>query len=169
LAAVEVPFRIEPLSDRHNRAELSSGVSSLDRYFHLQAGQDVRRRIASCFVLTDDGVRPVGYYTLSATGIDVARFPAAISKRLPSYPVVPAVLMGRLAIDSRYRGQGFGEALLFDAFRRSLRSEIAVFAFVVDPKDEAAEAFYARYRFIRLPDSGSRMFLPLAEIAKLFA
>ena len=76
--------------------------------------------------------------------------------------------MGRLAVDQRYRGQGMGELLLFDALSRTLRSDIASYAFVVDAKDETAQAFYERYRFIRLSSTGRRLFLPLAEVAALF-
>ncbi len=130
----------------------------------------MRRRVASCFVLVADGdARPLGYYTLAATSIALAEIPEALAKRLPRYPAVPAVLMGRLAVDARHRKQRLGELLLFDALSRALRSEIAAYAFVVDAKDEKAAAFYARYRFMPLTREGRRHFLPMAEIAKLFA
>jgi ribosomal protein S18 acetylase RimI-like enzyme len=77
--------------------------------------------------------------------------------------------MWRLAVDRRRRGQRLGELLLFDAFSRTLRSDIASYAFVVDAMDDAAAAFYGRYRFIWLSSAGRRRFLPLAEIAALFA
>ena len=109
-----------------------------------------------------------GYYTLSATSIALADLPERLSKKLPHYPVVPATLMGRLAVDQKYRGRGLGELLVFDAFSRTLRSEIASYAFVVDAKDEAAITFYERYRFIRLGSAGRRLFLPIAEIAAIF-
>jgi predicted GNAT family N-acyltransferase len=162
-------YRIEPLGDQHDRTAFSCGVEPLDRYFRTQAGQDNRKRIASCFVLVAEDGAAAGYYTLSATGIALADLPPNLARKLPRYPLVPAVLMGRLAVDSRRRGQGLGEFLLFDAFSRTLRSEIASYAFVVDAKDDAAQAFYERYGFMRLPSAGRRLFLPLAEIAALFA
>jgi predicted GNAT family N-acyltransferase len=115
-----------------------------------------------------DGKQVIGYHTLSATDVNVASLPPALTKKLSRYPVLPAVLMGRVAMDTRYRGRGLGGMLLLDAFRRTLRSEVAIFAFVVDPKDNAAESFYCRYRFIRLPDYPRRMFLPMEEVAKFF-
>ncbi len=159
--------RIEPLGE-HDRSGFSCGVEALDRYFQMQAGQDSRRRVAACFVLIADDGTVAGYYTLSATSVLLAALPPAIAKKLPRYAVVPATLMGRLAVDRRYRGRKFGELLLFDAFARTLRSEIASFAFVVDAKDDNAKAFYERYAFIALPSEGRRMFKPLAEIAALF-
>lgn len=147
----------------------SCGVEALDRYLRAQAGQDSRRRVATCFVLVGEDGSVAGYYTLSATSISLVDLPTEIAKRLPRYPAIPATLMGRLAVDRRLRGHGLGELLLFDAFSRTLRSEIASFAFVVDAKDEPAQAFYEHYGFRRLPSAGRRLFLPLAEVAASFA
>lgn len=161
---------IEPPSDRHDRESFFSGVEPLDRYLQQQAGQDARRRVASCFVLISDSDRvPIGYYTLAATSIALAELPEVLAKRLPRYPVVPATLMGRLAVDARHQQQGHGEFMLLDAFSRVLRNDIASYAFVVDAKDDNAERFYQRYRFRFLVEGGRRLFIPMAEIAKLFS
>jgi GNAT superfamily N-acetyltransferase len=163
-------LHIEPLSDRHDRQSFASGVEQLDRYLRQQAGQDVRRRVASCFALVGEGNRvPIGYYTLAATSIALAELPEALAKRLPRYPVVPATLMGRLAVDARHQRQGHGEFMLIDAFSRVLRNDIASYAFVVDAKDEKAARFYQRYRFRFLVEGGRRLCIPMAEIAKLFS
>jgi ribosomal protein S18 acetylase RimI-like enzyme len=82
---------------------------------------------------------------------------------------VPATLMGCLAVDSRHQGRRYGELLLFDAFARALRNEIASYAFVVDANDDKAAQFYHRYRFMPVVAGGRRLFVPMAEIAKLFA
>ncbi len=95
---------IEPLdTGRHERDDFRSGVPALDRYLAIQAGQDARRRVAAPFVL----VRPpssavIGYYTLSNASVLAADLPAASTKRLPRYPVLPATLLGRLAVDERH-------------------------------------------------------------------
>jgi hypothetical protein len=170
VTAAAPALRIESLSDRHDRKRFASGVEPLDRYLWQQAGQDQRRRVASCFVLmTGDASTPIGYYTLAATGIALTELPEALAKRLPRYPVVPATLMGRLAVDARHQGRGHGEFMLFDAFSRVLRNEIASYVFVVDAKDDKATQFYRRYRFLSLVEGGRRLFVPVAEIAKLFA
>jgi ribosomal protein S18 acetylase RimI-like enzyme len=75
--------------------------------------------------------------------------------------------MGRLAVDSKYQRRGFGELLLVDAFGRTLASEIATFAFLVDAKDDSAERFYRHYDFQALPPPGRRLFLPVAQIPAL--
>jgi GNAT superfamily N-acetyltransferase len=161
-------YRVELLGDQHDRTAFSCGVEALDRYFRTQAGQDTRRRVASCFVLVAPDGSVVGYYTLSAAGIAVAELPADVTKKLPRYPLIPAALMGRLAVDQRWHGQRLGELLLFDAFGRALRSELAAYAFLVDAKDDAAQAFYERYDLRRLSGPGRRLYVPLAEVARLF-
>jgi hypothetical protein len=170
VAAAAPALRIEPLSERHDRENFASGVEALDQYLRQQARQDARRRVASCFaLLADDNPAPIGFYTLAATSIAFAELPETLAKRLPRYPLVPATLMGRLAVDARHQGRSYGEFMLFDAFSRVLRNEIASYAFVVDAKDEKATQFYRRYRFLPLIEGGRRLFVPLAEIAKLFA
>ena len=170
MASATTALRIEPLADRHDRESFTSGVEPLDRYLRHQAGQDARRRVASCFVLVGDDDRvPIGYYTLAATSIALVELPEALAKRLPRYPVVPATLMRRLAVDARHQGRGHGEFMLLDAFSRALRNEIASYAFVVDAKDDKAARFYQRYRFRYLVEGGQRLFVPMVEIAKLFS
>src|SRR5215216_3629642 len=103
----ESPPRIEPLGPQHDRAAFSCGVAALDRYLREQARQDMTRRVAAAFVLV--GGRPdeiAGYYTLAATGVLLTELPAEVAKRLPRYPVVPATLLGRLAVHERHRGRG---------------------------------------------------------------
>jgi len=102
---------IERLRSEHDRADFSCGNASLDRYLKEQAGQDLRRACATAFVLVpkrgDSSI--LGYYTLSSYGIDVGDLPADVAKKLPRYPLIPATLLGRLAVDRRYQGQGIGE------------------------------------------------------------
>ncbi|MGW8140269.1 MULTISPECIES: GNAT family N-acetyltransferase [Alphaproteobacteria] len=162
-------MQITPLDDLHDRAAFECGVEPLDRYFKTQAGQDVRKRMASCFVLTDGSSAAIAFYTLTATSIALHDLPASMAKKLPRYPSVPATLMGRLAVDHRYRGQRLGELMIMDAFSRTLRSEIATYAFVVDAKDERTASFYKAYDFLQLGEVQNRLFMPMAEIAKLFA
>jgi ribosomal protein S18 acetylase RimI-like enzyme len=93
--------------------------------------------------------------------------PAATAKKLPRYPMVPAVRMGRLAVDQAFKGQGLGGALLADALARCARAEIAAHALVVDAKDEGAAAFYRHHGFVALPDSPLTLFLPLSTVQGL--
>lgn len=170
-AAPPFPFVVEPLGKHHHRAAFSSGSPSLDRYLQQQAGQEARRHIAVTFVLVDTVNQALaGYYTLSATSIRLGELPANVAEALPRYPLVPATLLGRLAVDAGYQGKRLGEFLLMDALHRSLKQSeaIASMAVVVDAKDEGAVGFYERYGFINFPEQSYRLFLPMKTIAKLF-
>ncbi|MBB5209145.1 GNAT family N-acetyltransferase [Chiayiivirga flava] len=162
------PLRIATLDASRDRGGFRSGSDPLDRYLREQAAQDVRRRIAACHVLLD-GERIVGYYTLGASSVPLHDLPQTLAKKLPRYPLVPAVRLGRLAIDRSLRGQGYGSALLADALQRSARADIAAYALLVDAKDEIAAAFYRHHDFIALVDAANTLFLPLSGVAALVA
>jgi GNAT superfamily N-acetyltransferase len=161
---------VEPLTSRHDRSGFSSGVEPLDRYVRDQAGQDTRKRVAAPFALCrGKGNAILGYYTLSALGVDIGAWPEDVARKLPKYPFVPVTLLGRLAVDTRLRGKGMGEHLLMDALRRALQAsrDVASVAVVVDAKDGSALAFYRRYGFLPFPDQPNRLFLPMAVIERL--
>lgn len=159
------PFCLVPLAAAHDRTVFNSGSQALDRYLREQVTQDVGRRVAACFVALADGPCIAGYYTLASTSLLLADLPASTGKKLPRYPTVPAVRLGRLAVDQTFKGQGLGGALLADALDRTARSEIAAYALMVDAKDETAAAFYRHHGFIALPDASLTLFLPLASVA----
>jgi ribosomal protein S18 acetylase RimI-like enzyme len=154
-------FQLAPLDVAHDRAAFDCASAPLNRYLREQVTQDVRRRVAACFVALDASKRIAGYYTLASASLLLADLPASTGKKLPRYPTVPAVRMGRLAVDREFSRQGLGGALLADALDRAARSEIAAYALIVDAKDEAATAFYRHHGFIALPDSPCTLFLPL--------
>lgn len=165
----EPPLVIEPLGPQHDRAAFSCGEPALDSYLQRQASQDVRRRVAQVFVAVGNAPGTVaGYYSLSAASFEKDELPPALAKRLPHYPV-PAAVLGRLAIDQAQQGRGLGETLLLDAIRRIVRASttIAVYAMVVDAKNERAQAFYERYGFRTFASTPRRLFLPLETFEKL--
>ncbi len=160
--------RIELLGSDHDRAGFSCGKEALDRYFQQQVTQDARRHLVTPFVMImPDG--PIGgFYTLSSTALRLQELPEDVVKRLPRYPLVPAILIGRLALDRHYHGQGWGSFLLLDALYRCVTSDIASFAVVVDAIDDEARAFYIHASFLPLPDSPDRLFRHISDIAALF-
>jgi GNAT superfamily N-acetyltransferase len=166
--AIELPLPSK-LDKSHDRSQFSCGVEALDRYLKERASQEAARKIAAPFVVVDSENAVIGYYTLSVTGIDVGDWPEDIAQRLPKYPVTPATLLGRLAVDKRHRGQGLGEHLLLDALFRSwsLADHIGSAAVVVDAKDDSAQSFYLRYGFLSFPERPARLFIPMSSIAEL--
>lgn len=161
----------EPLNSLHKKSDFSCGNEMLDSYLHKQANQDIKRKLSACFVVSEKETQLIkGYYTLSSSSIPLDFVPNQIQKKLPkSYTTIPTTLLGRLAIDSLFQGQGLGKILLIDALKRTheISTTIGSFAVIVDPIDRIAENFYSKYGFIQLPDSG-KMFLPMKTISQLF-
>jgi GNAT superfamily N-acetyltransferase len=163
--------RIEALTKAHERSGFSCGVAALDRYLKQQARQDAEKHVAATFVLVaPPAVAVLGYYSLSASVVSVTDIAAGLAKSLPRYPQLPVTLLGRLAVDQGLKGQGMGEFLLLDALRRSLSraGDVAAMAVVAGAKDEAAAAFYGHYEFRPLHSLPSRLYLPMAKVARLF-
>ena len=159
------------LNSSHKKKEFSCGKEMLDTYLHKQANQDIKRKLSACFVFVDEQTNLIkGYYTLANNSIEQELIPEKFSKKLPrSYSNIPTTLLGRLAIDQKFQGNGIGKVLLVDALKRSyeISKSIGSFAVVVDPLDKQAESFYDKYGFIKLPDSG-KMFLTMQTIKELF-
>jgi predicted GNAT family N-acyltransferase len=144
----------------------------LDRYLKQQATQDIERRACVVYVLTSEDDRLAGFYTLTQDNIAAEDLPRESIKQLnlPRYERIGASLLGRLARDLNYKGNGVGELLLVDALKRSLvmSRQIASAAVIVDAKDEKAHKFYHDFGFIPFPESRKRLFLPMATIVGLY-
>lgn len=160
---------------RHDRQGFTCGVAALDRYLQEQASQDIRRYACTIFVLVKRGdAKILGYYTLANTILQLeqnALVEPKILKNFPKYPLLPATLIGRLARYLDVQGMGYGELLLMDALRKSLRvarTEIGSVAVVVDALNERAMQFYLRYGFVGLSSNSLRLFLPMLSVAKIF-
>lgn len=153
-------YRIELLG-AHDRSAFVSGSDALDRYLREQAKQDMRRRVASCFVAVDHDGIIAGYYTIAATSLILDKLSAERIKRLPRYPSIPAVLLGRLAVAQSHQGKRLGGALVADALLRATRAEVMAYAMVVDAKDAQAITFYEHLGFERLGDDPRKLILSL--------
>lgn len=159
---------IEILNKAHHRKDFLCEEESLTKYIRNQVSQDIKRKLAACFVLTENDAVILGYYTLSTESIERDEVPENHRKGLPTSYRAPVILLGRLARDVSQKGSKIGELLLVDALLRCLKlsdESIGAMAVVVDPINSFAQQFYAQYGFIQLPDSG-RMFIPMKTIAQ---
>jgi ribosomal protein S18 acetylase RimI-like enzyme len=159
----------EPLGNHHDRTQFDCGVPVLNEYLAKYAKQDVKRKASAVFCLVEraEPKRVIGFYTLCATSVALAELPEEVMRKLPRYPEIPAILVGRLARDVNY--PGVGALLLSDAIARCVRvaSEIAASLIVVDSKGEAATRFYEKFGFISLPRLPDRMFLSMQTAERL--
>lgn len=156
------------LNDKHDRKSFLCKHDSLNNYLYRFAKQDVKRNIARCYVKID-GVGIIGYYTLSSCSIELTQIPENLKTKMPKYENVPVILLGRLAVDKRHEGKGYGKQLLIDSLNKAYETNkiVASFAVVVDPIDSSAIEFYQKYGFVKLNDS-QKLFLPMSLIKNLF-
>ena len=164
-------YLTELLNSEHNRKDFSCGKQMLDNYLYYQANQDMKRNLSACFVWNEPQTHRIkGYYTLSNNSIPLESVTEVFRKKLPpSYRSIPTTLLGRLAVDRYFQSMKTGKLLLVDALKRSyeLSKTMGSFAVIVDPIDDSAYAFYEKYGFISLVDSG-KMFLPMNTIQLLY-
>lgn len=165
-------YHIGPLGD-HDRAAFSCGKASLDQYIRERASQDVKRGLASVFVITtpDDPRTILAYYTLSSRELRLEQLPAEIAKKAGKYEYVGVTLIGRMAVAEKYKGEGLGALTLMSALDKSLVAarDVASWAVFVEAIDGDAANFYRKYGFIELPEDKLKLFLPMKTIKKLFS
>jgi ribosomal protein S18 acetylase RimI-like enzyme len=154
---------------RHKRDDFDCGVAALNDFLKTKLGQHARKDITRGYVLAAADGTIAGYFTLSAGRLQVGVIPDG-----HGYPVrlpLPTTLIGRLAVDKRFRGRGLGEMILVHALRLAVDAceTVASAVVEVDVKDPVAQAFYARYGFKSLPDDSLHMYLPMADARTLMA
>lgn len=161
-------FTFEPLARHHDRNAFDCGVPALDDFLRRHARQNQERNVSRTFVATrSDGLRVLGFHTLASGSIAFERLPEEARRRLPRYPV-PVAHLGRLAVDRSVRGEGLGELLLFDAFKRiaDAGQVLGIFAVEVIAKTERARDFYQKYGFKPLTGNSLNLYLPLGTILR---
>ncbi len=164
---------IEPLASHHDRAAFSCGEPSLDDYIKTKVTQDVKRQLTRCFVLTPEAgnARVIGYYTLNAHTIGLEELDEINRNKLRAYTVLPAVLVGRLAVDSRFQGAQMASLLMLGALRSCLELsfQIGSMSVVVDVLDETVIGFYTKLGFTPIGSNPLRLHLPMGTVAKRFS
>ena len=152
---------IAPLQKGHDRSAFSCGKTTLDNFIRSLATQYEKRHLARTYVATQgDGNEVAGYYSLCANQLETSALSDALKKKLPNHPI-PTLLLGRLAVDSKYRGQGLGEYLLLNAIHKVLEisRKAGTFGIEVWAIDDDASAFYGKYAFDALVDHPRHMLL----------
>lgn len=152
-------FDFVPIADGHKKAiaAFDCGKLQLNDYLKRYAGQNHRRGTSRCTLMVTQTPPQdlVGYFTLSSGEVERDALPPAMTRHLARYPV-PVVVIGRLAIDSKWQRKGLGARLLMNALRRVHRAhielDIGIKAVIVDAKDESSASFYASYDFITLSE-----------------
>ncbi len=162
-------MKIQLLEKTHRRENFTCEEDSLTEYIRKQVSQDIRKRLATCFVAVDSEQNVIGYYTLTSESLGRESIPEKYLNQVPKNYNAPVILLGRLARDITAKGTGLEEQLLLDALFRSYQlsnESIGAMAVVVDPINKKSFDFYNKYGFLQLPDS-ERMFLPMNIIEQI--
>lgn len=150
----------------HDRKSFDCGVPALNEYLQRYANQDLKRSLTRIYVLAD-GPSIIGYYSISAHSVRRDHLPEDV--QAGPYEDIPFLLLGRLAVDHRWQGQGYGDALIVHAFdtTRKAASQIGILGMIVEAKDEKAATFYEGFGFRRLASTTNRLVLPITAMDAL--
>ena len=156
------------LTEAHDSSTFNSGEPALDDWLRRRAWDNLLMAASRTYVVCPKGSeRIVGYFALSMGQILAQEATGSMRRNMPKQ--IPAILLGRLAIDRAWQGTGLGRALLADAIRRSQRaaSEVSARLVIVHAISPAAEAFYLHHGFTRLPVETPTLALDLVKLQKL--
>jgi GNAT superfamily N-acetyltransferase len=162
-------FIFEKLSRDFVRADFDCGVESLNDFLKRYALQNLKKNVDVTIVAVseDNPKKILGYYSVSMAQVNFENLPADLAKRIPRYPV-PAMRIGRLAVDRAAQGAGLGGELLRHVLYRAvdLSKEVGTCIVLVDALDENAKRFYERYGFVSLVDLPLSLVLPMETISE---
>jgi len=154
--------------ETHDRVSFDCGIVEINSFLRQRARQFTKKGLATCWILEGDTESDVsGFYTLSATSVTAEVAKVAVTRGLPSEIPIPAVLIGQLAVDQRFQGQGKGSLLLIDALKRSKELGLGWAVVVVDAFDEKAAQWYETFGFIRISSKPTRLIIPRITVEKL--
>ena len=156
-----------PLLPSDDTASFDCGAPSLNNWLRARALKNETTGASRTFVSMDSNTDVVaGYYCLSASSLLQENTPGVLRRSMPD--PIPVILIGRLAVDQRFSGNGLGVSLLQHAVVKGIEASriVGARAFVVDALDEQAEAFYRKFGFEPMPPASKRAMYLLAKDAE---
>lgn len=162
------PFFVDPLEARHNRKNFDCGEPMLNEYLNRYARQNMANGSSRTYVVTQPDFNQIcAYFTLSAGAVTIFDFPEDIRKGWPR--LVPAVHLGRFAVDKEFQGQQLGRALLDAVFQKSLAAADVLGIAVIEvwALNESARQFYEKFQFQPLLDDPFHLYLSLETVREL--
>ena len=156
-----------PITEAHDFSAFDCGKAPLNDWLRYRALRS-EGRSARAYVVAQ-GKIVVGYYCIATGAVIAKEAPNTIRRNMPN--PIPVMIIGRLAVDKPYQGQGFGPAMLKDALQRifGVSMTVGARAVMVHAIDNDAIAFYAAFGFKPFPSDSRTMFLPISDIAAALA
>ena len=152
--------RPRPITEADDCSGFRCGEQSLDNWIQLRAIKNEKSGVSRTFISVERETGEVaGYYCLSASSLTHEDATSSLRKNSPD--PIPVILIGRLAVDERFCGQGIGASLLQDALSKGIEASRAIGAraFIVHALSDAAESFYRRFGFSLVPESARVMYI----------
>ena len=156
------------LTERHDLEDFQSGEEALDSWLRDRALDNMATGASRTYVICpSSSLKVIGYYAICMGQILNQDVTGSMRRNMPRQ--IPAVILGRLAIDKKWQGEGLGKALLNDAVQRSARAaqEVSARLLIVHTISAQAEAFYLHHGFIRLPIETPTYAIDLIKFARL--
>ncbi|BCM91661.1 hypothetical protein IAD21_03536 [Abditibacteriota bacterium] len=163
-----LPFFVDPLEIHHNRKTFDCGETMLNDYLKRFARQNMANGSSRTYVASQpDSERICAYFTLSAGAVAITDFPEDVRKGWPR--LVPAVHLGRFAVDKEFQGQQLGRSMLDAVFQKSLSAAQVVGIAVIEvwALNENAQRFYDKFQFRSLVDDPFHLYLSLETVREL--
>ena len=160
-------IEIRPISKSIKLKDFDCSIAEMNTYLSRFALTNDKKNISKAFAATSekDPAKPLGYYTVSMAQILFKEVPPEMRTGLPKYPV-PAMRIGKLAVDKSMQNKGLGGLLLKDALLRAVNisPEVAIHCVLVDALNEQAKKFYLKYGFIPFKENRLTLALPIKTI-----
>ena len=156
--------RPRPVTPQDDVSTFDCGKQILDNWLNLRAIKNEADGNSRTFISIERETGIIaGYYCLSSHSITRGEMPGAIRRNAPD--PIPVILIGRLAVDTRFAGRGLGYSLLRDALTKGLEAAhlVGSRALVVDALDDEAVGFYAKFGFAPMPGSARALYITMDE------
>jgi GNAT superfamily N-acetyltransferase len=155
----------ELLIASHHIADFDCGIADLNSWLKKRALANQGEGASRTYVVTD-GEKVVGYYALAVTGINVTAATGRFRRNMPN--PIPVALLGRLAVDQSYHGQGLGRAMFRDGAKRIIHAAdaLGIRGVIVHAISEEAKAFYLALGFDPSPLEPMTLMVTLADLQK---
>ncbi len=165
---MNAPFFVDPLDARHDRKSFDCGETMLNDYLSRFARQNTANGSSRTYVATQaESNRICAYFTLSAGAVALTDFPEDVRRGWPR--LVPAVHLGRFAVDQQFQGQQLGRSLLDAVFQKTLQASLILGIVVIEvwSLNESARRFYEKFQFQPLQDDPFHLYLSLDTLREL--
>lgn len=163
---MSVGLVVEALTDRHEVGSFDCGNGELTEWLRLHARRAVGQGTRTYVLVEGEQTEVLGYFALAPHLVEREELPRRVGRGAPRQ--VPAILLAKLALDTRRQGQGLGGELLVRALSTAVEAARVAGGklVVVDAVDDAAARFYQRHDFVPVPDNPRRLVMKLSTVAK---